>query len=287
MYWYNIVSRIQAVSQLVLSITVVCLNGPFLMALLKTTSLHTPSNAALGCLCFSDFIIGTVSIILSSILSLVTFGDYLGDITKFSSVMGELYFSFVGLSALFIIAVSLDRYASICHPYKYLQYATPKLYVIISICATFSYAAIMCCLFLIFSVYAYYILLLMAIVLGITIVIIVFCNWRIIKVIRRHRRQIVAQITCEHHSRFDRERKRHKVIVVLVISFLICNIPIILLTVALPFDVPMEPPVFSLVSVFSIILVELNSIINPLVYLFRIRIFRNAVKELFCCQRQM
>ena len=287
MYWYMIVSTIQVVSQLVLSITVVCLNGPFLIALLKTASLHTPSNAALGCLCFSDVIIGTVSIISWSLLSSIMFGDYVEDFTKLFALMIKLYFIIVGFSALFIIAVNLDRYASICHPYKYLQYATPKLYVIISVCAVFSYAAVVCCLLLIFNIYTYYVQLLMAIVIGITILIIVFCNWRIFRIIRRHRRQIVAQVTCEHHNRLDREGKRHNVIVVLVISFLICNMPIILLTIGLPFDLPIESRLYSSVSILSHFFVELNSIINPLVYLFRIRIFRNAVKELFCFQRQV
>ena len=288
MYWLKIVSSIQAFSQLALSITVVCLNGPLLLALLKTASLHTPSNAALGFLCFSDFIIGTVSIILWSLSISAMFGDHSENIHKLYVLMFQLYFSFVGFSALFIIAVNLDRYASICHPYKYLEYATSKLYVIISLCGVFLYVAVVCCLSFVFNVYdTYSYLLLMAIVLGITIIILVFCNWRILRVIKRHRRQIVAQVTCEQQSRFDRERKRYKVIVVLVVAFLICNIPAMLVAVALLFDVQRRSLVFSLITVFSACLVELNSIINPLVYLFRIRIFRNAVKELFCCQRHV
>ena len=283
-----IVVRTQTFSQLALSILVVCLNGPFLIALIKNASLHTPSNAALGCLCFSDLMIGTVSILLWTSLISSWFGDDSEDIYKLFILMFQLYFSFIGLSALFIIAVNLDRYASICHPYKYLQYATPKLYVIISLCAVSLYAVIVCGLLLIYNIYnTYSLLLLVAIIICIAIFIIVFCNLMIIRVISKHRREIssVGHVTGEHRTRFDCDRKRHRVIILLVVVFLICNIPAIFSAFANYFRVQWLSEGHWLITVLSVFLVELNSIINPLVYLLRVGIFRNAVKELFCYQR--
>ena len=261
--------------------------GPFSLHWLRRLH-YTPSNAALGRLCFSDLMIGTVSILVCTSLVSALFGDDSEDIYKLFILMFQLYFSFVGLSALPIIAVNLDRYASIYHPFKYLQYATPKLYVIITVCAVSSYAVIVCCLLLIYNIYnTYSLLFLVAIIICIAIFIIVFCNWLIIRVISRHRREIasVAHVTGEHRIRFDYERKRHKVIILLVVVFLVCNIPTIFAALGNYFRAQWLSEGFWLITILSVFLVELNSIINPLVYLLRVGIFRNAVKDIFCFQR--
>ena len=277
--------RIYQYNNMVLSTFVVLLNAPFLIVLVKNRSLQTSSNAILGGLCCSDLITGILSVILTAI-----------NISKFegSSETTDLYsetFQFcliiTGLSSLFMILVNLDRYFAICHPYKYLQYATAKRCTVISICTCLAYAATVGVSYAVDSMYKGYFTngIIMVVIIA-TALMLLYCTWKIAGVIRRHRIEIfsIENNRDAQHSRFQSEKKRYRITVILIILFAFCKLPqVVSYVIVVKRDIQMTTSVFSF-AIVSDSLLLLNCFSNPLVYYFRMQVFRKAMKQLFCCQ---
>ena len=270
---------------LILSISIIFLNRWFMTALVKKTLLHTPSNAVLGSLSCSDMIIGIVSCFQVLILLMRKYGH------TYSTIHLALFNTLlvlIGLSCIFITLVNLDRYFAICHPYKYLQYATLKLFVIISISSCLLCSLVIIAALVMDSVFRSYSAGVIFIIISCAVSsILICCNWKILRVIHRQRREIasVRIIADLDESRFQNETKRYRIIVLLVIIFIICKLPPSACYL-LPFILEGQPTIsMKIFSNLSDILLLLNSFLNPLVYYCNISLFRNAMKEVLCCHR--
>ena len=286
MSWLSIILKVHISCQLLLSTIVVVLNGPFLITLVRNGSLHTPSNSILGCLCFSDLSIGMVTFFLWS-CNIPALMDISMDNGNTLFLIIKIYDVFTGFSAIFIAAVNLDRYFAICHPFKYLQYATAKLYAIASVCACLLYTGLVSSSILIDNIYnTLSVYMVVMITVTIAIMIVTYCSWRIFKVIHRHSREIasVGQLHGRQNSGYHHDSKRYQLIVALVIIFAVCNLPrIVSVFVVIVCGIREFSQGLSIYASVSDTLVLLNSCINPIVYVVRIRLFRNAVKEIICC----
>ena len=288
MTWFVIFMVIYYAIKLLLSISVVILNGLLLFACAKKRSLRTPSNAVLGCLCCIDLLIGIVTLALWVLHVLLSFSNSYYDIIEPFIAISRVYWMVTGLSSLFMQIVNLDRYAAICHPFKYMQYGTTKIYVIVSACICFFYALLMSVTYItdnLYNIHSEFTVFL--IIFSAATITLIYCNWQVFKVLRRHRRQIesVGRISDGQCRGFQSETKRYRVILLLIILFAVCKLPhIIVYTLIVIVKVywTFSFYIFVLVSDFLLLL---NSLANPLVYYLRIRMFRNAVKEVFCCQR--
>ena len=287
MAWITIIT-VYFCCQLVLSLVVVILNLPFLITLVKKTSLRTPSNAALGCLCFSDLLTGILTLLLWSPNSSLLVEFSTKHITTLI-LISQLYVAITGFSSIFIAAVYLDRFFAICYPFKYTQYATPKLYTMVSLCSSLLYTVLISlCYAFDSSYYTYSIYLIVLFIVSMSIIIVTYCSWRIFKVSRRHSREIasVGQLHGRQNSEYHHESKRYKLIVVLVITFVVCNLPRIVYVYAAMFHSILEySQGFLIFGTVADNLLLLNSIINPIVYYIRIRMFRSAMKDVFCCRQ--
>ena len=281
---FNTLKTILLSIQIVLSVFVVFLNGLFIISLVKTGSLHTPSNAVLGCLCCSDLLIGTLSI-LFWIFSIVSYYGNRWINFEMLTALFHGYMTCAGLSTLFMILVTFDRYAAICHPYKYLQYVTSKLYAIISVCAFSAYVLVIALTYILDGVKStlprdvFY-----AIIVAAATIILIYCNWKILRVIRRHRREIasVERHINEQQSEFQSEKNRYYIILLLIVIFFFCTAPRVVWS--FQFQNSNSSVSFILGFIVSCIILLLNSLLNPIVYYFRITLFRNAIIELFCCR---
>ena len=274
--------------QHILSILIVLVNGFLLVALVKKKALRTPSNAILGCLSCSDLLIGIVSFPLWRLHFSIGFVTTLRGKSEMFNTLARVFYILTGLSSVFMILVNLDRYAAICQPFRYIRHATPKLYAVISICTCVIYVSIMTIAVVIDTIYHLHsgIIVLMIILLTIASVL-VCCNRKIIRVIRRHRRTITSvERQCDaQQGRFQSETRRYYVIVLLIILYVLFKLPsrISLILIFLSKAKVVKPSiVFYMVSN---VLLLLNSVFNPLVYCFRIRVFRGAVREIFYCKK--
>ena len=284
----KLISSIYTYAQRVNSSFAILFNGLFMVALVKKKSLHTPSNAVLGCLCCNDLLIGIISMPLWILNTSIDFKSLDHNAAGHFVIISKIFYVSTGLSSLFMMLVNLDRYAAICQPFKYLQNATAKLYAVISICTFVIFVLLMSITLVIDRVYDVYsaIFILITMLLLITLSLI-FCNWKIIIVILRHRRSIasVERQSVTQHSEFQRETKRYHIVVLLIIFYVLLNLPS---RVSLILFVVHKTRFTDLLLIFymvSNVLLLLNSVINPLVYCFRIRVFRSAVRDLFCCKR--
>ena len=282
LFSYHILLPVKFSCEALLSIFVVVLNACVLITLVRKRSLHTPSNTVLGCMCCGDLLVGLLSSLPSAILmSVLTKGGYSDNVKVIYAVITKALATLTGLSSLFMTLVNLDQYAAICHPFKYLQYTTVKRYVIIAI-SSFSIFSVFMMASIIVEIYSFinseYAIF--STMFTVTILILIYCHWNILRVTARHRREIA----CAQRSNQNgphRDAKRHRVIVVLVILYLLCKIPSIIYFV-LVLNKAYGDGVL-LMALFSNIMILLNSILNPILYCYRISVFRDAVKEVLRC----
>ena len=282
----NIISA-YLIGKLALSMSAFLMNGSFLIALVKRRSLHTPSNTVLGCLCSSDLLLGLISFALSarSLSRLYTSSDF----DLFTEIF-EVVLVLTGLSSLFMILVNVDRYTAICHPYRYLRYATNKLYTIIFILTFLVYAIVIIVSYVTDGLNnGYSTNAIIMVIISISTLILMYCTFNILRVVRRHRREIAAIERCQdmQHPGIQIDIKRSHIVLSLVILFTFCKLPNVIsymLIVMIEVDFTLFLLMFAIISD---ILHILNSLLNPLVFYFRLSIFRCAMKDLFRCQRQL
>ena len=270
--------------QLVLSIVVILLNGMFIITFIKTRSLRTPSNAVLGCLCCSDLLIGAVTMSMSvysaSLLISAPIITFLDDGIN----MGKLFFASMGLSCLFMTLVNLDRYAAICHPYKYLHYATSRFYAIISVAVLLAYVCVISVSFTMDTAFnSYSMAVIVLIIFCVAALGFVLCAWKIFIVAHRHQREIAS--STRNKNCFQSHAKRYRITVLLITVFSFCKVPPIIPFLLITTGAVEVNSVLISFGMTSSMLLLVNCIINPLVYYFRVTVFRSAVKEVLKCQR--
>ena len=279
---------IHIIIEIAISILAITLNGIFMIALVKKKALHNPSNAALGCLCCSDLLIGLLGCCMSIHLALRIFGSSSGKIDTYIFFF-DVRSLITCLSSMFVTMVNIDRYAAICHPFKYLQYATPKLYAFI---------AIVGCIFTILETCACILLdrfyrknftnVINTINFTVVTFVLVYCNLCIVKVTQRHSREIASIDRQDNgqRSRYQSDIKRYYIVALLVIIFVLCKLPgitVLFLPIVTSFE---NTAAFRYLALATNTICLVDSLLNPLVYYFRLQVFRNAIKDVFCSQRQ-
>ena len=202
-------------------------------------------------------------------------------------IVFEIYFILAGFSSIFVILINADRYAAICHPYKYLQYATAKLYAASSLCACLTYAVLISISFVVDRAYstASNSIIIIAFISFATLSL-MHCSWKVALVTRRHRREIAAveRSSGRQHSGYRHETKRYRVILFIGILFVLCKIPHITTRILSFIPSAQSTDVLMHFALVSNLFLLLNSLLNPLIYLFRMKVFRKAMKEVLCCK---
>lgn len=252
-------------------------NALLIITLMKTRTLHTPSNVLVGALCATDLLTGLISqpMYLAILLRL-----QLGlDASLFYYPFWYPVQIFSGYSAWLILFVTIDRYLAICYPFKYCQHATCKRYSYILVLPWVPSIGFM---FpardqkrLITATYLLFICVMM-----------VYCYWRIYQAIRKQQ-SIVLKIgvigeAVEVDEQESKENKR-KVYTILIITgcFMMCSIPFAIFLIKAK-DINLcnmsvgTFVFFGWASFFSL----LNSSLSPLVYCIRLRAIRIAMKAL-------
>ena len=270
---------------ILVSILVVLLNGVFMITLLRKRSLHTPSNAVLGCLCCSDIMIGMLSCVLFTLHFLA---ENFAIQNVINYIIFKVYLLCVCISSLFMTLVNLDRYAAICHPFKYMRCATAKRFAVISVSTCSIYAGIIICAFVIDSIFRFHSdsVIFMISVFSISLIMII-CNCRILRVIHIHRRSIasLSRITNGCQTGIERETKRYRFTVLLIVLFVLCKLPPVIEYGLYAIWRVKANQVMNTFSKLSDYLLLMNSLFNPILYYVRIKAFREAMKVVFCPQR--
>ena len=260
------------------SVTATLGNALIFAALHKESSLNPPSKLFLRCLAFSDLCVGLVVQPLVVLSLLATFYRR----WSFCRVAELLWFSFSTVMANFSLAtlsaISIDRLLALSLGIKYRQVVTMKrvrwcvgLFLLLSIgnCLTqyLNYFAFIVC-----SALMWILLLITSI----------YCYTRISFVLRNHiQAQVIPQGQQNGISPLNLSRYKKTVSTALWVSatLMICYLPFGLVLIARAILSHITGSLVIL-ALFGLSLVYLNSSLNPLLYCWKIREVRHAVKEI-------
>ncbi|KAM4696142.1 adenosine receptor A1-like [Rhinophrynus dorsalis] len=267
------------------------------LAVLNDRRLRTVTNYFLLSLAIADILVGAVAIPCAIVLDIgVTRCNLYCCLFMSCNLMTFSLASIFGL-----LAVAVERYISILCPFHYRAFVTPRISLVV-ILGTWLLAAFTGmmplmgwrkpyppnseCLFgtLISESYMVY-LIFFGCVLP-PLVVMLFFYARIFLEIRRQIRQIA-----EWEVEVSRSKRRRRIVLkelrmatslfIVVFCFVLCWFPIHLLNAIRLFcpncDVPAE------VILTAIILSHANSAINPIIYVFRLSSFRQAVESTLSC----
>ena len=266
------------ISSVVLAIFTVFANALILHALRKCQTLHAPTKALLCSLAFSDLGIGLVAYPL---FATYCFAAVFNDIEVFCGIQGPYIIAayFLGsVSFLTMTAISLDRFYAFTLKLRYHQVVTFKRIVFL-LAGCWIFGFIWPFSFLISEN-----------ITKIVAAVIIFCSVvttslsfiKIVIGIRRHQRQIQEQQTSlalQHHggSHFSiSQYKKSLYTMILVLCLLLaCYLPFF---TVLPMNIITGSNLSTNVS-YNITswIIKLNSLLNPLVYCWRMREIRREV----------
>ena len=265
----------------------VTLNATFLFAIFKKKLVNSPSNFLLAVLCVTDLLTGLVALPLYAIgvSKRSTWLTFRGDVLFWGSFCS---WALQGLSFQLVAMTSLDRYVAVCHPFKYANYATIKLYSILLACVVSFFVMITVVTRLLFkdytSVLSYAYTNVYTIAFSILLLI---CSWKIFKVTNckiKDNKRLTVQDVNEIRKR-KHEGKRAYAIILLAAVHFICYLPFYIcfhLRHNRPriFENDVE---MTIVKRWCFLPLYVNSVLNPLIYYFRISYLRAAIRNVIRC----
>ena len=272
-------------------------NNTFLIALVKTRSLHIPSNMLLGALCIMDLLISSVlqPVLIYKAASFLSGSSETEDINWFWLASDIIF----GFSFTIITLVSLDRYFAICHPFWYERNATCKTHIM---------AAIVGCI--VFSIFFSLDFIIPdknskpLVAIGTTIayrvihilfpaIVFIFCYFKIYIAIRKQRRShvTIGEITDSETTEVTRrktERGKTFTILLIISCFLITYAPsTIWISIEAASRLCEDSAVSQIVSMWTSFMLLLSTIINPTLYYLRNKDVRIAASRIIKCGRSV
>ena len=267
-----------------LMISIVISNGMFLIALFHKSSLHTTSNILLGAVSLSDLLVGLIlePIWITLLVKLVQHCFH----SSLFAIQLMLTNAFIGLSFVYMTVISCDRYFAICHPLKYLRYATNKQALkSTGILFLIMFGSSPATMFVANKNFRTGFYILGAIAAAIGFLLIVVSNCIVLLVVIKQKSQVMARTNRmyagdENIANRERERKRTNIVALMVAVFLVCYLPSAVFYHYGAVDENRQLNSYRLtVFIWIHFLMCLNSFANPLLYCYRLRSIRRAMNE--------
>ena len=260
------------------------LNVIFIVILIKTKSLHKPSNILLGALCISDILTG---IIVQPIFIARNVAMTMNNTSNLLQKSFEYSYIIVcGLSFTFLFCVTIDRYIAICHPFQYQRKASCKRHLLIAVTAGLSYAVIsvaaliMRCYHFGRIILSYMLISLFGIIASYLQIYRVAAKKRnaVINLGQIANQEVRKEVSCQ-----KKERNKTYIIGVILCFCILCYMPygtLYVIVMALRQQQCNTIRATLIVSRWFQILVLFNSCINPFIYFIMSSEFRTAAKYL-------
>ena len=268
-------------------------NALILAALKKTTSLHAASNSLLCSLASSDLMVGLVVQPLHVVYCV--YGIISDSRVRCYSRIVFAWTSdyFTAVSFLTIVAISLDRYLTLCQRRAYRSAVTPG--------RTRALVAVLWVLCLSFPLGRFVSssipMILSSVVFLVFLVIPSYAGFKIYRFFKQHELQISSQFhnpsgKNSKMTGFNVSRYKRSVTTLLIVylALLICFLPSVVVTIA--WVTADQNGKLALIKVgnFSLTFIMFNSSLNPFLYCWRIREVRklsiNLLKKWFCCGKK-
>ena len=268
-----------------LSVSAFLGNALIVVALQKEYSLHAPSKLLFRTLAITDLCVGIIAgpLTITALLSVV---NERWAICRFACVGGVLTSFLLASVTLFTLtAITVDRLLALLLGLRYRQIVTLKrVYITVAVVwiLTIIDTALYFLNYLITLWYSY-------IVVSFCLVILVFSYVRIFLALRHNQIQVQSYVHLRQPSQtvplnIARYRKTLYSALWVQLALVICYLPNCIMMI-LTTEKGLTPSVFFGWG-FAVALVFLNSSLNPILYCWKIREVRRAVKDTvrqFCC----
>lgn len=266
------------------SVVAVTANALVLVVLWRNQALHTAGNVLLGCLAFSDIMVGLVS---QPAFIVARVSENHRDFHRLciSRLVAELTgWTASGVSFLTLTAIGVEKYISLFRPLRYHTLVTTKKMLTIVLCFW---------LYLIIKQAARFWFLDSKSAGYLVVVVIISClsvsfwsYWKIYTIASRHQNSVrdIARVTARLHGRevsisLRRDRKAANAMLGVFLLFLFCYCPMVFCLVA--FQVTGLTTSIKVAFNVSGTLSFVNSSLNPLWYCWRIGEIRREIRKLF------
>ena len=257
-----------------LTLTATLGNSLILVALHKDSSLHPPSKLLLRSLSITDLCVGAISqpIIITCYVSALNGNSKLCRVFEYSAYVVNTIFSGVSLSTL--TAISVDRLLALLLRLRYRQVVTVKR--VRAAVFVFWFNSIVIGIIYVLNSFIYYIVSGVLAILFVSVS--TYSYTRIFRTIRRQQAQVQdahgGQITGLNMARY---KKTVFNALWVHLTLVACYLPFVVATTVV--SVLGVSHWLLLVVALAIFLVCVNSSLNPLLYCWKIKEVRQAVKE--------
>ena len=264
---------------IVLSITATLGNTLILVALHKESSLNPPSKLFLRCLALSDLCVGLVAHPVT-VVSLLAAVNHRWKLCRFGEILWySVSMMLTNFSLTTLIAISVDRLFALLLGIRYRQVVTMKrarmfvaLFLLISVTScVLQHTHLLA--FLAYNTLVWFLWLITSI----------YCYARIYLILRNHiEAQVIPRGEPNGISPLNLSRYKKTVSTALWIfsALMFCYLPF---GGALIVSTLLERSgALVIMNILTMTLLYLNSSLNPMLYCWKIRELRNAVKEILC-----
>lgn len=252
-----------------------------IVSILRSSTLHSTANFLLLGLTLSDFGVGLVVEPLYITVLLTRYQRLTVNCTLV--VIYNVSSSFLVVISMFTItAISIDRYLAIHFHLRYPQFVTLKKVVYLQITLWAASALLTLTRMAGFRIYLVVSMVLVIICLLLTC----FAYSKIFIVLRRHQAQIQTQMNSETTSKMKQLRNSVINTFYVVFVFLVCFLPYCCLTIIIIINSNTRSKSVMLLNLYATSIILFNSSLNPFIYWWRRREFRETVKQTFlnsCC----
>jgi len=254
------------------------LNTLVLITVWRRPSLHSPSNVFICNLALSDIAVAVIGIPTFSAWKLSELKSMnhatVCSLAYTATVMGT---TVGGASFLTITAATVDRYLALKLHLSYVSVVTT--YRVMAVCISTWFISGFLSIFLFLAISEYYILILSIMIPS--IILIGFCYCKIFAVVQHHHNQIHIQTgALEGQGTFPnihRFKKTLSALFYLFVLFIILYTPYV--AVMLLHEINGVSMLYLNGWIVSTSLMYTNSVLNPLIYCWRLRELRTAMKE--------
>ena len=256
-------------------------NSTILLAIKKNRGLHSPSFVLLGCMAFSDLLVGLICQPLFVGVKIAEFERSFTVYCWLRMLQTRSGWTTAGVSFLTVAAVSVDRLIALHLHLRYSAFVTVSR-VLQATLVIWILSVILCVVLRFWMMTAEWFFIPLVIFVVVSLVLTV-STMKIFQMVRRHQRQIKRQTETLSHLQSNTVnvlKCRKSAVTVLYIYGLvvICYVPFfatLITDMLYGYTIKVQ-----LAYDFSGTVIYVNSFINPLVYCWRIREIRQAVKNI-------
>ena len=276
------------ISCLIVAIFATVGNGLIIMAVIidPLKKLRTPFNYLLINLAVADLVMGCVCMPVSVYVHYLEYKVKLEPLAN--NVLRMSYFISGMVSIISLIALSVDRYIAISHAITYRIFYTWKKCVVIMVAIWSISVAFPFLYFKIGAVNYYFVFACVAILTSFIVLVVV--SIQVHKLLRRQTRLMTSQLPSSsskdfHLTRLQQEKRITRTYMIVLIWFIILYLPGVVMVFVLYFWKTSDCVTRHVLRDMQSILISFNSCINPIIYIARLKTFKESVRRLFTANR--